>query len=63
VLCTKEVRDAAREEFEWSSAGRHKLKGLSSPVLLYRARRLDAGGDSDDATEPTAGRRRKRASS
>ena len=31
VLCTKEVRDAARDEFEWSSAGRHKLKGLSSP--------------------------------
>jgi adenylate cyclase len=66
VLCTKEVRDAARDEFEWSSAGRHKLKGLASAVPLYRARRLEAGGaggDSDDATERKAGRRRKRASS
>jgi adenylate cyclase len=63
VLCTKEVRDAARDEFEWSSAGRHKLKGLSSAVPLYRARRLDAGDDSEDATERKAGRRRKRASS
>jgi adenylate cyclase len=61
VLCTKEVRDAARDEFEWSSAGRHKLKGLSSAVPLYRARRLD--GDSDDANERQAGRSRKRASS
>ena len=62
VLCTKEVRDAARDEFEWSSAGRHKLKGLSSPVQLYRARRRTAD-DGTDATEPKAGRRRKRASS
>jgi adenylate cyclase len=61
VLCTKDVRDAARDDFEWSSAGRHKLKGLSSPVPLYRARRADQS--SDGATEPKAGRRRKRASS
>jgi adenylate cyclase len=63
VLCTKEVRDAARDEFEWSSAGRHKLKGLASAVPLYRARRAGSGDDSDGATEPKAGRRRKRASS
>jgi adenylate cyclase len=62
VLCTKEVRDAARDEFQWSSAGRHKLKGLSSAVPLYRARRPD-GDDDRDATEPKASRRRKRASS
>jgi adenylate cyclase len=62
VLCTKEVRDAARDEFHWSSAGRHKLKGLSSAVPLYRARRPD-GDDDSDATEPKAGRRRTRASS
>ena len=63
VLCTKEVRDAARDDFEWSSAGRHKLKGLSSPVPLYRARRAGQGSDGDDATGPKASRRRKRASS
>jgi len=63
VLCTKEVRDAARDDFHWSSAGRHKLKGLLSPVLLYRARRPEEGADAGDATEQKAGRRRKRASS
>jgi adenylate cyclase len=63
VLCTKEVRDAARDDFEWSSAGRHKLKGLSSAVPLYRARRHDATSDDDGATGPKASRRRKRASS
>ncbi|MGZ4233319.1 MAG: adenylate/guanylate cyclase domain-containing protein, partial [Solirubrobacteraceae bacterium] len=63
VLCTKDVRDAARDDFEWSAAGRHKLKGLSSPVPLYRARRVDQGSDGDGATGPKASRRRKRASS
>jgi adenylate cyclase len=62
VLCTKEVRDAAPDEFDWSPAGRHKLKGVSSPVALYRARRPDAE-DGDRATGPKADRRRKRASS
>ena len=62
VLCTKDVRDAALDDFHWSSAGRHKLKGLSAPVQLYRARRPAARDDSD-ATEQKAGRRRKRASS
>jgi adenylate cyclase len=62
VLCTKEVRDAAPDQFDWSPAGRHKLKGVSSPVALYRARRPDAE-DGDRATGPKAGRRRKRASS
>jgi adenylate cyclase len=63
VLCTKEVRDAARDDFHWSSAGRHKLKGLSSAVPLYRARRPDDGADAGDATEQKEGRGRKRASS
>jgi adenylate cyclase len=62
VLCTKEVRDAARDDFEWSSAGRHKLKGLSAAVPLYRARR-HAAEDGTAATGPKASRRRKRASS
>jgi adenylate cyclase len=39
VLCTQEVRDAAAEDFEWSYAGRFKLKGISAPVPLHRARR------------------------
>jgi adenylate cyclase len=66
VLCTEEVRDAAPDEFEWSSAGRHKLKGVSSAVPLYRARPRkpdDDGPDGERATGLKAGRRRRRASS
>ncbi|HEX5191523.1 MAG TPA: adenylate cyclase regulatory domain-containing protein [Solirubrobacteraceae bacterium] len=37
VLCTAEVRDACRDEFDWSFAGRHRLKGVAGPVPLYRA--------------------------
>jgi adenylate cyclase len=39
VLATEAVRDVADGEFEWSFAGEKKLKGLSSPVKAYRARR------------------------
>jgi adenylate cyclase len=42
VLCTREVRDAASDDFDWSAAGRHKLKGVSGPTPLYRARHADA---------------------
>jgi adenylate cyclase len=61
VLCTQEVRDAAPEDFEWSFAGRHRLKGVSDAVPLYRARRL-GGSDGDKSTRRKADRRRKRAS-
>ena len=40
VLCTREVRDACPERFDWSSAGRHRLKGVGRALTLYRARRL-----------------------
>ena len=39
VLATEEVRDAAAERFAWTSAGPKRLKGFSSPVKTYRARR------------------------
>jgi adenylate cyclase len=38
VLCTREIRDACPDAFEWSVAGRHRLKGIARPLLLYRAR-------------------------
>lgn len=70
VLCTAEVRDAAPEEFDWSSAGKHRLKGLGESLSLYRARPLHAtapGGKSAGsgamARRPKAGRRRRPASS
>ena len=45
VLCTEEVRDGAPDRFDWSFARKHKLKGMSEAVPLYRARRrADASG-------------------
>jgi adenylate cyclase len=38
VLCTQEVRDAAPEAYDWSAAGRYRLKGVSGQTRLYRAR-------------------------
>ncbi|MDQ6745687.1 MAG: adenylate/guanylate cyclase domain-containing protein [Actinomycetota bacterium] len=38
VLCTQEVHDLAREQFRWSFTGRHRLKGVSGPQALHRAR-------------------------
>jgi adenylate cyclase len=59
VLCTLEVHDAAPDLFEWSFAGRHRLKGIPEPLALYRARRLPA----DSAKPPATDRRRTRGSS
>jgi adenylate cyclase len=39
VLATREVRDAAGDRFQWSSARARRIKGLPDPVPLYRARR------------------------
>jgi adenylate cyclase len=67
VLCTREVRDAAPDDFDWSFARRHKLKGMPDAVPLYRAHRLESGGAGTDSNRPTkkstAGRRRTRAAS
>jgi len=43
VLATREVRDAAREDFAWSRAGMRRIKGLPEPVPLFRARPREAG--------------------
>lgn len=41
VLATEAVRDAVGDgAYSWSAAGEKKLKGLSSPVAAYRARRV-----------------------
>jgi len=45
VLCTREVRDAARERFSWSAAGRHKLKGVAGATPLFRPRHGGGGTD------------------
>jgi adenylate cyclase len=44
VLVSEEIRDAVAEGYEFSDAGRKKLKGFASPVRAYRAKRaVDAG--------------------
>ncbi len=59
VLCTEEVRDAATDDFDWSFAGRHRLKGIPDQVPLYRARPRT---HEHAATKPRADRPRRRAS-
>jgi adenylate cyclase len=63
VLCDKAVRDAAGERFDWSFAGRHRLKGIGESVPLYRARPLAGEAAEDGARRRTEGRRRRRAAS
>jgi adenylate cyclase len=58
VLCTREVHNAA-PGFDWSFAGRHRLKGIGDAVPLYRARRPVGSERHPALTAPRAGRRRK----
>ncbi|HET6546939.1 MAG TPA: adenylate/guanylate cyclase domain-containing protein, partial [Solirubrobacter sp.] len=44
VLVSAEIKDAVSDGFEFSDAGRKKLKGFSAPVHAYRARR--SGGEA-----------------
>lgn len=38
VLATKEVRDAAALDYQWSHVGQRKLKGIAEEVRLFRVR-------------------------
>ena len=38
LLAERDARDAAGEAFRWSFAGERRIRGLRSPVALYRAR-------------------------
>ena len=63
VLCAKEVRDDAEERFDWSFAGRHRLKGIGESIPLYRARRLSDQPAERGSRRRTADRPRRRAAS
>jgi adenylate cyclase len=41
VLVTADVREQAGDGFEFSDAGRKRLKGIAQPVHAYRAKRGD----------------------
>jgi adenylate cyclase len=64
VLATKEVRDAAPDSFAWSSAGKHRLKGVSGSTQLFRARPLEAASQKENgsgAKKSRGGQSQKRA--
>jgi adenylate cyclase len=61
VLATRAVRDQARDAFEWSSAGRFRLKGVAESEPLYRAH--FPAPEEEVSPSQKAGRRRKRAPS
>lgn len=42
VLAEREVRESARDSYDWSYAGERRLRGIREPVPLFRARRLPA---------------------
>jgi adenylate cyclase len=63
VLCTKEVRDAAEDEFDWTYARKHRLKGVGNSVPLYRARRIEPSEEDGRASRRKSDRRRKPAES
>jgi adenylate cyclase len=60
VLATEAVREAAAEDFAWSSAGRFKLKGVAEAVPLHRARRIPEPRAEPDPEQvaPERGERR-----
>ena len=63
VLCDESTHDAAGEAFDWSFAGRHRLKGIGEAVPLYRARRLSDEPADARSRRRTADRPRRRAAS
>jgi adenylate cyclase len=42
VLATRDIRDAAPDRYQWSSAGPRRVRGVHEPVRVYRVRRLEA---------------------
>lgn len=44
VLCDEATRAATEDGFDWSSAGRRKIKGIKGQVKLFRARREGTDG-------------------
>jgi adenylate cyclase len=47
VLVTEGVQSAASEAFDWSFAGKRKLKGVKEPLPLFRARVKGADGKEE----------------
>jgi adenylate cyclase len=48
VLVHENVRDGIQDQFEWSFAGKRKLKGVKGEQSLYRARRRNGSNPEPD---------------
>ncbi|MDX6642841.1 MAG: adenylate cyclase [Solirubrobacteraceae bacterium] len=48
VLVSEDVHEAAPDDYQWSFAGEHRLKGIDGRVRLFRARHLPT--DDEEAT-------------
>src|SRR5437764_990206 len=42
LLAERELRESARDAYQWSYAGERRLRGIRDPVPLFRARRGEA---------------------
>lgn len=42
VVASKDVRDAAREDYAWSTIGRRRFRGVSGEIEVFRARPAEA---------------------
>ena len=49
VLATEPAHDAAEDAFQWSFAGKRKLKGVKGEQPLFRARPLDADSNASSS--------------
>jgi adenylate cyclase len=56
VLATEDIKEAAGTDFEFSFAGKHRLKGVKEPLPLFRARRPE---ETPEPRKRKADRRRK----
>jgi adenylate cyclase len=45
VLVSEAVREAADDRHRWSFAGERRVRGVSEPLKLFRARRAEPGED------------------
>jgi adenylate cyclase len=61
VLCTEEVREATEDRFNWSFAGRHKLKGVQDRVPLHRARWNGGQAEGEQSKRKSAASKDRRA--
>jgi adenylate cyclase len=49
VLTTIEVKESLSDDYDWTNVGRRRFKGITNPVVIYRARELGARAEAKRA--------------